>query len=111
VERVVEQGQMFYVVGMGNLPDSDELAGYYYLTNPNGYGLQAFRTKEGAEAFIERLRDNPNSRMAQLASVESNKEALEAALSRGEFRLRRLSREELTELLPQIKVDYLWWRP
>jgi hypothetical protein len=29
---------MFYVVGMGNLPDSDELAGYYYLTNPTGCG-------------------------------------------------------------------------
>jgi hypothetical protein len=28
---------MFYVVGIGNLPGSDELAGYYYLTNPTGY--------------------------------------------------------------------------
>ena len=44
---------MVYVVGIGNLPDSDELAGYYYLTNPTGYGLQAFRTKKGAEAYIE----------------------------------------------------------
>ena len=41
---------MFYVVGMGTLPDSDEPAGYYYLTIPTGYGLQAFRTREGAEA-------------------------------------------------------------
>jgi hypothetical protein len=103
---------MFYVVGVGNLPDSDELAGYYYLTNPTGYGLQAFRTKEGAQAFIERLRDNPESPMAKLASVGSNVVALRsAALSRGEFRIRRLSREELTELMEQIKVDYLWWRP
>ena len=108
----MEQEQMFYVVGVGNLPDSDELAGYYYLTNPTGYGLQAFRTKEGAQAFIERLRNNPESRMAKLASVGSNVEALRsAALSRGEFRIRRLSREELTELMEQIKVDYLWWRP
>jgi hypothetical protein len=99
------------VVGIGNLSDSDELAGYYYLTNPTGYGLQAFRTKEGAEAFIERLRNNPSSRIAQLASGGSNEEALEAALSRGEFRVRRLSREDLTELMSQIKVDYLWWRP
>jgi hypothetical protein len=99
------------VVGIGNLSDSDELAGYYYLTNPTGYGLQAFRTKEGAEAFIERLRNNPSSRMAQLASGGSNEEALEAALSKGEFRVRRLSREELTELMSQIKVDWLWWRP
>ena len=51
----MEQHQRFYVVGMGNLPDSDELVGYYYLTNPTGYGIQAFRTKEGAEAFVERL--------------------------------------------------------
>jgi hypothetical protein len=102
---------MFYVIGMGNLPDSDELAGYYYLTNPMGYGLQAFRTKEGAEAFIERLRNNPESRMAQLVSVGSNGEPLWTALSRGEFRVRRLSREELTELMAQINVDYLWWRP
>jgi hypothetical protein len=103
---------MFYVVGIGNLPGSDELAGYYYLTNPTGYGLQAFRTKEGAEAYIEeRLRNNPKSRMVQLASSGSNDEALEAALSRGEFRVRRLSREELSELMAQIKVDYLWWRP
>ena len=108
----MEQEQMFYVVGVGNLPDSDELAGYYYLTNPTGYGLQAFRTKEGAQAFIERLRDNPESPMAKLASVGSNVVALRsAALSRGEFRIRRLSREELTELMAQIKVDYLWWRP
>ena len=108
----MEQEQMFYVVGVGNLPDSDELAGYYYLTNPTGYGLQAFRTKEGAQAFIERLRDNPESPMAKLASVGSNVVALRsAALSRGEFRIRRLSREELTELMEQIKVDYLWWRP
>ena len=99
---------MFYVVGMGNLPDSNELAGYYYLRKTTEYGLQAFRTKEGAEAFIERLRNNPSSRMAQLASGGSNEEALEAALSRGEFRVRRLSREELTELMSQIKVDYLW---
>ena len=63
---MVEQGQTFYVVGVGNLPDSNELAGYYYLTNPTGYGLQAFRTKEGAEAYIQRLRNNLNSRMAQL---------------------------------------------
>jgi hypothetical protein len=104
---------MFYVVGVGNLPDSEELAGYYYLTNPTGYALQAFRTEEGAQAFIERLRNNPESRMAKLASVGSNVEALRsAALSRGEFRIRRLrSREELTELMAQIKVDYLWWRP
>jgi hypothetical protein len=102
---------MFYVVGIGNLPDSDELAGYYYLTNPTGYGLQAFRSKEGAEAYIERLRNNPKTRMAQLASSRSNDEELEASLSRGEFRVRRLSREELTELMAQIKVDYLWWRP
>ena len=102
---------MFYVVGVGNLPDSDELAGYYYLTNPTGYALQAFRTKEGAEAFIERVRNNPESRMAKLARVETNVEALRSALSRGEFRIRRLSREELTELMAQIKVDYLWWRP
>jgi hypothetical protein len=108
---VVEQGQTFYVVGVGNLPDSDELAGYYYLTNPTGYGLQAFRTKEGAEAYIQRLRNNLNSRMAQLAKGGSNEEALEAALSRGELRVRRLSREELNELMLQIKVDYLWWRP
>jgi hypothetical protein len=107
----VEQGQTFYVVGVGNLPDSDELAGYYYLTNPTGYGLQAFRTKEGAEAYIQRLRNNLNSRMAQLAKGGSNEEALEAALSRGELRVRRLSREELNELMLQIKVDYLWWRP
>ena len=108
----MEQEQMFYVVGVGNLPDSDELAGYYYLTNPTGYALQAFRTKEGAQAFIERLRDNPESPMAKLASVGSNVVALRsAALSRGEFRIRRLSREELTELMEQIKVDYLWWRP
>ena len=99
------------MVGIGNLSDSDELAGYYYLTNPTGYGLQAFRTKEGAEAFIERLRNNPSSRMAQLASGGSNEEALEAALSKGEFRVRRLSREDLTELMSQIKVDWLWWRP
>src|SRR4051794_3511230 len=102
---------MFYVIGMGNLPDSDELAGYYYLTNPMGYGLQAFRTKEGAEAFIEKLRDNPESRLAQLASVGSNDETLRSALTRGEFRVRLLSREELSELMAQIKVDYLWWRP
>jgi hypothetical protein len=102
---------MFYVVGIGNLPGSDELAGYYYLTNPTGYGLQAFRSKEGAEAYIERLRDNPNSLISQLASGGPNDEALVAALSRGEFRVRRLSREELTELMAQIKVDYLWWRP
>ena len=102
---------MFYVVGMGNLPDSDELAGYYYRTNPTGYGLQASRTKEGAEAYIERLRNNPKSRLAQLASSGSKDEALEAALNRREFRVRRLSREELTELMAQIKVDYLWWRP
>lgn len=108
---MVEQGQTFYVVGVRNLPDSNELAGYYYLTNPTGYGLQAFRTKEGAEAYIQRLRNNLNSRMAQLASGGSNEEALEAALSRGEFRVRRLSREELNELMRQIKVDYLWWRP
>ena len=107
----MEQEQMFYVVGVGNLPDSDELAGYYYLTNPTGYALQAFRTKEGAEAFIERVRNNPESRMAKLARVETNVEALRSALSRGEFRIRRLSREELTELMAQIKVDYLWWRP
>ena len=107
----MEQGQTFYVVGVGNLPDSDELAGYYYLTNPTGYGLQAFRTKEGAEAYIQRLRNNLNSRMAQLAKGGSNEEALEAALSRGELRVRRLSREELNELMLQIKVDYLWWRP
>ena len=108
----MEQEQMFYVVGVGNLPDSDELAGYYYLTNPTGYGLQAFRTKEGAQTFIERLRDNPESPMAKLASVGSNVVALRsAALSRGEFRIRRLSREELTELMEQIKVGYLWWRP
>jgi hypothetical protein len=49
---------------MGNLPDSNELAGYYYLRKTTGYGLQAFRTKEGAEAYIQRLCDNPNSRMA-----------------------------------------------
>ena len=108
---MVEQGQTFYVVGVGNLPDSNELAGYYYLTNPTGYGLQAFRTKEGAEAYIQRLRDNPKSLISQLTSVGSNEEALEAALTRGEFRVRRLSREELTELMSQIKVDYLWWRP
>jgi hypothetical protein len=102
---------MFYVVGVGNLPDSDELAGYYYLTNLTGYALQAFRTKEGAEAFIERVRNNPESRMAKLAHVETNVEALRSARSRGEFRIRRLSREELTELMAQIKVDYLWWRP
>jgi hypothetical protein len=102
---------MFYVVGIGNLPDSDELAGYYYLTNPTGYGLQAFRTLFGAEAYTERLRNNPKSRMVQLASIGSNDEALSAALSRGEFRVRRLSREELTELMAQIKGDYLWWRP
>ena len=107
----MEQEQLFYVVGVGNLPDSAELAGYYYLTNPTGYGLQAFRTREGAEAFIERLRSNPESRMAKLAGVGSNVEALRGALSRGEFRIRRLSREELTELMAQIKVDYLWWRP
>jgi hypothetical protein len=95
---------------MGNLPDSDELADYYYLTTPTGYGLQAFRAKEGAEAYIERLRNNPKSRMAQLASSGSNGEVLEGALSRGEFRLRRLSREELIKLMVQIKVDYLWWR-
>ena len=74
---------------MGNLPDSNELAGYY-LTKPTGFGLQAFRTKEGAETYIQGLRDNPNSRIAQLASVGSNREALEAALARGEFRVRRL---------------------
>ncbi len=108
---MVEQGRTFYVVGVGNLPDSNELAGYYYLTNPTGYGLQAFRTKEGAEAYIQRLRNNLSSRMARLASGGSNEEALEAALSRGEFRVRRLSREELNELMLQIKVDYLWWRP
>ena len=108
---MVEQGQTFYVVGVGNLPGSNALAGYYYLTNPTGYGLQAFRTKEGAEAYIQRLRNNLNSRMAQLASGGSNEEALEAALSRGEFRVRRLSREELNELMLEIKVDYLWWRP
>ena len=86
-------------------------AGYYYLTNLTGYGLQAFRTREGAEAFIERLRNNPESRMAKLASVGPNDEALETALSRGGFRLRRLSLEELSELKAQLKVDYLWWRP
>ena len=58
-------------------------AGYYYLTNLTGYGLQAFRTRERAEAFIERLRNNPESRMAKLASVGPNDEALETALSRG----------------------------
>jgi hypothetical protein len=60
------------------------------------------------------LRNNPESGMAKLASVGSNVEALRSALSRGEFRVRRLSREELTELMAlmaQIKVDYLWWRP
>jgi hypothetical protein len=108
---VVEQEQMFYVTGVGNRPDSDELAGYHYLTNPTGYGLQAFRTKEGAEAFVKRLHDNPESRLAQLARAGSNEEALEADLSRGEFSVRRLSREELDELMSQIKVDYLWWRP
>jgi hypothetical protein len=77
----------YYVVGVGNLPDSDELTGYYYLTNSMGYGLQPFRTKEGAEAFIERLRNNPDSRMAKLASVGTNDEALRSALSRGEFRV------------------------
>jgi hypothetical protein len=102
--------QTFYVVGMGNLPDSDEFAGYYYLTNPTGYGLQAFRTNDGAEAYIERLRNNPKSRIAHLASSGSNDDVLEGALSRGEFRLRRLSREELTKLTVQIKVDYLWWK-
>jgi hypothetical protein len=107
----VEQEQVFYVIGVGNLPDSDELAGYYYLTNPTGYGLQAFRTKEGAEAYIERLRNNPEQRMAKLASVGANVAALRTALSRGEFRVRRLSREELSALMAQIKVDYLWWRP
>jgi hypothetical protein len=68
----VEQEQIFYVVGVGNLPNSNELDGYYYLTNPMGYGLQAFRTKEGAEAFLERLRNNPESRVAKLASVGTN---------------------------------------
>jgi hypothetical protein len=99
------------VVGIGNLPGSDELAGYYYLTNPTGYGLQAFRTQEGAEAYIERLSNNPEQRMATLASVGANVEALRTALSRGEFRVRRLSREDLSELMAQINVDYLWWRP
>jgi hypothetical protein len=102
---------MFYVVGMGTLPDSDEPAGYFYLTIPTGYGLQAFRTREGAEAYAERLRNNPESRLAKLASVGPNDEALSIALSRGEFRIRSLSLEELTELRAQIKVDYLWWRP
>lgn len=107
----MEQHQRFYVVGMGNLPDSDELVGYYYLTNPTGYGIQAFRTKEGAEAYVERLRNSPESRMAKLTGVGSNDEALRSALTRGEFRVRSLSREELTELMAQIHVDYLWWRP
>ena len=109
----VEQDQMFYVTGAGNLPDSDELAGYHYLTNPTGYGLQAFRTQEGAEAFLVRLRDNPESRLArQLANVRPNEESLGTAPTREEgFRVRRLSREELTELMARIKVDYLWWRP
>ena len=49
--------------------------------------------------------------MAKLASVGPNDEALRSALSRGEFRIRSLSLEELTELKAQIKVDYLWWRP
>ena len=102
---------MFYVVGMGTLPDSDEPAGYYYLIIPTGYGLQAFRTREGAEAYAERLRKNPELRLAKLASVGPNDEALRSALSRGEFRIRSLSLEELTELKAQIKVDYLWWRP
>ena len=86
-------------------------AGYYYLTNLTGYGLQAFRTRERAEAFIERLRNNPESRMAKLPSVGPNDEALETALSRGGFRLRRPSLKELSELKAQLKVDYLWWRP
>ena len=107
----MDQQQFFYVVGRGNLPDSDEPAGYYYLTNPTGYAIQAFRTREGAEAFIERLRNNPESRIAKLASVGPNDEALETALSRGRFRLRRLSLKELSELKAQLKVDYLWWRP
>jgi hypothetical protein len=108
----VEQEQIFYVIGVGNLPDSDELAGYYFLTNPMGYGLQAFRTKEGAEAYIERLRNSsPESRMARLASVGLDDEALRSAVTRGEFRVRSLSRGELTELMAQINVDYLWWRP
>ena len=107
----MEQERLYYVVGVGNLPDSDGLVGYYYLTVPFGYGLQAFRTKEGAEGFIERVRNNPKSRMAQLASVGSNVEVLRSALSRGAFRVRRLSREELTQLMAQIGVDYLWWRP
>jgi hypothetical protein len=107
----MEQEQIFYVIGMGNLSDTDELAGYYYLTNPMGYGLQAFRTKEGAEAYIERLRNSPESRMARLASVGLDDEALRSAVARGEFRVRSLSREELTELMAQINVDYLWWRP
>jgi hypothetical protein len=107
----VEQEQIFYVVGVGNLPNSNELDGYYYLTNPMGYGLQAFRTKEGAEAFLERLRNNPESRVAKLSSVGTNVEALRTTLTRGEFRVRLLGREVLTELMAQIKVDYLWWRP
>jgi hypothetical protein len=107
----VEQEQIFYVVGVGNLPNSNELDGYYYLTNPMGYGLQAFRTKEGAEAFLERLRNNPESRVAKLSSVGTNVKALRTTLTRGEFRVRLLGREVLTELMAQIKVDYLWWRP
>jgi hypothetical protein len=107
----VEQEQIFYVVGVGNLLNSNELDGYYYLTNPMGYGLQAFRTKEGAEAFLERLRNNPESRVAKLASVGTNVAALSTTLTRGEFRVRLLGREVLTELMAQIKVDYLWWRP
>jgi hypothetical protein len=107
----MEQEQMYYVVGMGNLPGSDELAGYYYLSGPYGYGLQAFRTKEGAEAYIERLRKNPKSRMAQLASVGVNHEALKTALSSREFRVRLLSREELHELMVQINAVFLLWRP
>ena len=103
---------MFYVTGVGNLPDSDEPADYHCLTNPTGYGLQAFRAKEGAEAFLERLRDNPDWRLArQLTSVGPSVQAIGTALTRGGFRVRRLSRGELTELMARIKVDYVWWRP
>ena len=96
----MEQEQMFYVIGVGNLPDSDELAGYYYLTNPTGYGLQAFRTKEGAEAYVERLRNSPESRMAKLTGVGSNDEALQSALTGGEFRVRSL-RLDTHRLVPR----------
>jgi hypothetical protein len=46
----VEQEQMLYVIGMGNLPDSDELVGYHYFTNPSG--LRVSRASAGGVGWL-----------------------------------------------------------